>query len=236
MELCFCSVIPMLLVYCPESYGLQTWDPAGTGDYLLDADAWASGTLSRKLPHIQDSTPVDSCSPNHTPSPTGSTWSLGSGTCLPLGGHISCTCSETPTRTRDRSSSSSLCIHHSEQLGSDSEDQESEGSGSHQACLLVGEKDGEADTTMSECSDKSSCEESSSETESIEAPASKVAKSVTVESDSENNGSSLDSDSSGTIPTVPTPKKETTEVLETKPSMAQSSSLPFLDQNLLEGQ
>ena len=93
----------------------------------------------------------------------GSTWSLGSETCLPLGGHISCTCSETPTRTRDRSSSSSLCIHHSEQLGSDSEGQESEGSSSHQG--------GEADTTMSESSDESSCEESSSEAESIESQA-----------------------------------------------------------------
>ena len=39
MDLCFCSVIPMLLAYCPESYSLQTWDPMVDGDYLLDTNA-----------------------------------------------------------------------------------------------------------------------------------------------------------------------------------------------------
>ena len=48
MNLCFCHVIPILLAYCPESYSLQTWDPEGDGDYLLDADAWVWGMLSKK--------------------------------------------------------------------------------------------------------------------------------------------------------------------------------------------
>ena len=58
LDLCFCGVIPMLLAYCPESYSLQTWDPMGDGDYVLDADAWVLGALLRKLACIQGSTPT----------------------------------------------------------------------------------------------------------------------------------------------------------------------------------
>ena len=31
LNLCFYSMISMLLAYCPESYSLQTWNPRGTG-------------------------------------------------------------------------------------------------------------------------------------------------------------------------------------------------------------
>ena len=72
VNLSFRSMIPKLLAYCPESYSLQTWDPKGDRDYLLDADAQVSGVLSRKLGHIKGSAPMDSHSPCHAPSPAGS--------------------------------------------------------------------------------------------------------------------------------------------------------------------
>ena len=50
MNLCFHVVIPMLLAYCPESYSLQTWDPVGDRDYLLDSDAQVLGMVSRWCP------------------------------------------------------------------------------------------------------------------------------------------------------------------------------------------
>ena len=108
MNLCFCSVIPMLLEYCPESYSLQTSDPKGDGGYLLDADAWVSGVLLRKLACIKGGSPVDSHSPHHVPSPAGSVGSIGSGASLPPGGHIPHTRWETPPCTREWSSSNSL--------------------------------------------------------------------------------------------------------------------------------
>ena len=127
VNLCFCGMIPMLLAYCLESYSLQTWDPVGDGDYLLDADAWVSDILSRKLACIQGSAPMDSHSPHHAPSPDGSTGSIGFGASLPPGGHILHTCSETPLQMREQSSSSSSCSHHSNY---DADSHESEGSDS----------------------------------------------------------------------------------------------------------
>ena len=67
MDLCFCGVIPMLLAYCPESCSLQTWDPAGDRDYLLDPDAQVLSVLSRKLAHFQGCAPMDSHSPTVHP-------------------------------------------------------------------------------------------------------------------------------------------------------------------------
>ena len=127
VNLCFCGVIPMLLAYCPETYSLQTWDPEEDGDYLLDADARASGMLSRKFAHIEGSAPVDSHSPRCAPSPAGSTGSIGSGTSLPPGGHILHTRSGTPLWTREQSSSSSSSSHC---LSYGTGSHESEGSGS----------------------------------------------------------------------------------------------------------
>ena len=100
--------------------------PRGGRDNLLDADAWVSGMLLRKLACIQGGAPMDSCSPCHVPSPAGSTGSIGSGASPPLGGHILCTCSETPLQMREQSSSSSLCSHHSKY---NADSHESEGSG-----------------------------------------------------------------------------------------------------------
>ena len=72
VNLCFCSVIPMLLAYCLESYSLQTWDPEGDGDCLLDADTWVCGMLLRKLACIEGGAPMDSHNPHCAPSPAGS--------------------------------------------------------------------------------------------------------------------------------------------------------------------
>ena len=63
--------------------------------------------------------------------------------------------------------------------------------------------------------------------------ASEAAKSAIVESDSKDSESSSDSDSRETTPLVPMPKKEGKEA---KSSVAQSSSLPFLDPKLREEQ
>ena len=72
-----------------------------------------------------------------------------------------------------------------------------------------------------------------SETESSKVPTSEVAKSVIVELGSEGSESSSDSNSRETMTLVPTPKKEGKEA---RPSVAHSSSLPFLDQKLPEEQ
>ena len=214
MSLCFHGMIPMLLAYCPESYRLQTWDPMGDRDYTLDTDAWVSGLLSRKLTCIQGSAPVDSQSPQRAPSPAGSTRSIGSGASLPLGGHIPCTHPETPLWTREWSSSSSSCSH---RLNYDTDGHESKGSGGPPGSQSDIEWDDEANKSVSDHSggeesdgnaeeqdesgqqdnaqeaDESSGNETRSETESSKVPASEVAKSAIIETDSEDSGSSLDS-------------------------------------------
>ena len=93
------------------------------------------------------------------------------------------------------------------------------------------DKSGQQDNTQEV--DESSSHETHSKTESSEVPTSEAAKSAIVESDSEDSERSLDSDSRETTPLVPTPKKEGKE---TKPSMAYSSLLPFLDPKLPEEQ
>ena len=237
----------MLLAYCLEFYSLQTWDPMGDWDYLLDADAPVLGVLSSKLACIQGSTTMDSHSPHHAPSPAGST---GSRAFLPPRGHILCTHSETPMWMRGWSSSSSLCSHH---LDSDTDVHKSEGSGGQSD----GEQDDEANKSGSDHSggeesdgnaeeqdesgqqdntqevDGSSSNETSSETESSKVPASEIAKSAIIESDSEDSKSSSDSDSRETTPSVPMPKKERKKA---KPSVAQSFSLLFLNPKLPEEQ
>ena len=147
VNLCFCGMIPMLLAYCPESYSLQTWDPTEDRDYLLDADAQVSGVLSRKLACIQGGAPVDSRSPRHAPSPAGSTGSIGSGSSLPLGGHIPHTHSETPRQMREWSSSSSLYSH---RLNYDTDSHESEGSSSPPGGQSDIKQDNEANKSMSD--------------------------------------------------------------------------------------
>ena len=254
VDLRFCSMISMLLAYCPESYSLQTWDPMGDRDYLLDANAQVSGVLLRKLACIQGSAPVDSYSPCHVLSPAGSTGSLGSRASLPPGGHISCTHSETPMQTRNQSSSSFSCSCHSD---SGIDGHESEGSGGPPGSQSDGEQDGEANKSVSDHSggeesdgnaeeqdesgqqdnaqetDEFSSDETSSETKSSEVPVSEAAKSAIIELDSEDSESSSDSNSRETMPLVPMPKKEGKEA---KPSTAQSSLLLFLDPKLPEEQ
>ena len=63
-----------------------------------------------------------------------------------------------------------------------------------------------------------------------------MARSAIIETDSKDSKSSLDSDSGETMPSVPTPKKEEEEGKEAKPSVAHSSSLPFMDPKLPEEQ
>ena len=198
-----------------------------------------------------------SCSPHCAPFPAGSTGFIGSGASLPPGGHILCTRSETPTQMRDQSSSSSSCSHHSDY---DADDHKSEGFGSPPGGQSDIEQDGEANNSVSDYSggkesdgnaekrdksgqqdnaqevDESSSDETNSETESSEVPAIEVAKSAIIESDSKDSESSSDSDSRETMPLVPTPKKELKEGKETKPSVAQSSSMPFLVPKLPEEQ
>ena len=252
MNLCFCSMIPMLLAYCLESYSLQTWDPEGDGNYLLDADARVSGMLSRKLACIKDSAPVDSCSPHHAPSPAGSTGSRGSGASLPPGGHIPHTHSETPLHMREWSSSSSPCSHC---LNYDEDGHESEASGGPPGGQSDTKWDDKANKSASDHSggeesngnaeeqdksgqqgnaqeaDESSSNETHSETESSEVPANEAAKNAIIETDSQDSKSSSDSGSTETTPSVPTAKKEGKGA---KPSVAHSSLLPFLDLKLSE--
>ena len=146
VNLCFHGVIPMLLAYCQESYSLQTWDPEGEGDYILDADAQVSGMLSRKLARIEGGAPVYSRSPCCAPSPAGSIGSIGYGASLPPGGHISCTHSETPLQMRGWSSSRSSCSHHSNY---DAGGHESEGSSSPPGGQSDTKQDDKANKSMS---------------------------------------------------------------------------------------
>ena len=59
----------LLLPWCDsnaaglQSYSLQTWNPTGNRNYVLDTDAWVSGVLLRKLPCIQGGAPMDTHSP-----------------------------------------------------------------------------------------------------------------------------------------------------------------------------
>ena len=226
----------------------------GDGDYLLNADAWVLGMLLRKLAYIQGSAPMDSHSPFCVPSPAGSTGSIGSRASLPPGGHIPCTHSETPPWTREQSSSSSSCSHRSNY---DTDGHESEGSsgpsggqsdieqhdkanksvsdhlGGEESDGNAEERDKSGQQDNAQEADESSGNETCSETESSEGPAGEVAQSAIIEMDSEDSESSSDSDSGETMPSVPTPKREGKEA---KPSMAHSSSLPFLDPKLPEEQ
>ena len=47
-DLSYCTGIPLMFAYGPESYNFQTWNAARDGDYLLDDDAWATNLLSHK--------------------------------------------------------------------------------------------------------------------------------------------------------------------------------------------
>ena len=218
------------------SYNLQTWDPTGKGTMpwtlMPGSQVCCRGSFhaSKVVP------PWIPTAPCHVPSPACSGASMRSGTSLPPGSHISCTHSETPIQMRNQSSSNSSCSHC---LDSDADSHESKGSGSLPGGQSDGEQDGKTNKSVSDHSGgeesdgdaeeqdksgqqdntqevcKSSGNETSSETESSKVPTSEVAKSAIIELDSEDSKSSSESDSRGTHPQFPHPRRK-----ERRPNLA----------------
>ena len=94
--------IPLTIAYCPESLVYRRWHPEQGGVSPFRKEVRASWTLTKVLggAHCQDSEGVD-----HTPSPTASEGSVGSGR-------------SQHSRARSCSRSQSIISHHSWQSGS----------------------------------------------------------------------------------------------------------------------
>ena len=71
LDLSYCTAIPRMLAYCPESYAFQAWSTAGDRDYLLDNNTWATSLLSLKLAHMAGRANLDDRSPSGATSPAG---------------------------------------------------------------------------------------------------------------------------------------------------------------------
>ena len=70
-DLSYCTGIPLMFAYGPESYDFQTWSTARDREYLLDNDTWATNLLSCKLVCMTDGAGPDDPSPIRATSPAG---------------------------------------------------------------------------------------------------------------------------------------------------------------------
>ena len=111
LDLFYCTAIPRMLAYCPESYAFQAWSTARNGDYQLDNNAQLASMLSFKLTWMAGRADLDGPNPGRATSPAGSADSAMpcSPVCLP-----SHSLSRTPTKgeggTSQSSSTSSLFL------------------------------------------------------------------------------------------------------------------------------
>ena len=242
-DLSYCTGIPLMFTFGPESYDFQTWSTTGDGDYLLGNDTWATNLLSCKLACMAGRTGPDDPSPIRAASPA----SLA-GSAIPLfpAHSPSRSHSRTPIHKtgKERSCYSSASSTHSQEtkpkspLASDGEDS-NDGDSASQEGNKSEEKD-EADSDSGAPDDGKGSDSGSSDGEGSGGGGkisdadgqdkdcdgeTNESNSETEESDAESSSSSSESDDETLTKATPSTKKTP----ESNPNTSQMLSLPDLD-------
>ena len=248
LDLFYCTAIPRMLAYCPESYAFQAWSAMGDGDYLLDNNAWATSMLSLKLMCMAGGANLDGPCLSGAASPGGSAGSAMLCSPVPSPSH---SCSRTLAKGgggRSQSSSTSSLFSQGIQpespaasnpnagsSGSSASEDDSESDGEGEA----GSDDGASDSSGSSDDESSSSSESGSEEASDDEGTQQDgldnedegSGSETERSDAGGGNSPSKSDHAESPPKASQPAKKAPEV---NLNTSQMLSLPDLDSMDLE--